>query len=314
MAQFATRGRREESKARASTQPGTPATSRLTVAKNRGNRRRAAPTASLWSRVPRPRAIANACGRVVRRSMTGLAAVGVLAVVVTGVWLGYRFVTTSPRFAITSIEVRGNQRLAADAIIAELPVHVGDNVFAANVDDITSRLRAEPWIASVDARRILPHTIVVEIRERVAAAVVELGGPYLVDAAGHPFKRAEHDTEIENLPWIDWVDRDAGRARFLRDPDGTAQTICDALAMLATWQADPDRPVVTRVHVDAHGSITLDSATTTIQLGALGPTLPSRIHTFDAAWADLSDDERARARAVHLDVRPDHLTVAFAKD
>ncbi|HEV7555703.1 MAG TPA: FtsQ-type POTRA domain-containing protein [Kofleriaceae bacterium] len=246
--------------------------------------------------------------------MTGIIAVGVVAVVVVGVWLGYRFVTTSSRFAITSIEVRGNHRLATDAIVAELPVHVGDNVFAANVDDITSRLRGEPWIASVDARRILPHTIVIEIRERVAAAVVELGGPYLVDVAGHPFKRAEHDAEIENLPWIDWTDRDAGRVRFLRDPDATAQTICDALATLATWQADPARPAITRVHIDAHGAITLDSATTTIQLGVLGPSLPSRIHTFDAAWADLGDDERARARAVHLDVRPDHLTVAFAKD
>jgi len=38
------------------------------------------------------------------------------------------------------------------------------------------------------------------------------------------------------------------------------------------------------------------------------------MHTFDAAWAGLSDAERARARSIHLDARPDHVTVAFVKD
>ena len=35
---------------------------------------------------------------------------------------------------------------------------------------------------------------------------------------------------------------------------------------------------------------------------------------FDAAWAGLSDAERARTRAIHLGARPDHVTVAFASD
>jgi hypothetical protein len=38
------------------------------------------------------------------------------------------------------------------------------------------------------------------------------------------------------------------------------------------------------------------------------------MHRFDTAWAGLSEDERHRARAIHLDARPDHVTVAFAKD
>jgi hypothetical protein len=39
--------------------------------------------------------------------------------------------------------------------------------------------------------------------------------------------------------------------------------------------------------------------------------LAARIHTFDVAWAQLDDSERARARAIHLDPRLDHVTVAF---
>jgi hypothetical protein len=38
------------------------------------------------------------------------------------------------------------------------------------------------------------------------------------------------------------------------------------------------------------------------------------MHTFDLAWAELSDAERQRTRAIHLDARTDHVTVAFAQD
>jgi len=39
--------------------------------------------------------------------------------------------------------------------------------------------------------------------------------------------------------------------------------------------------------------------------------LAARMHTFDVAWAQLDDSERDRARAIHLDPRLDHVTVAF---
>jgi hypothetical protein len=88
-----------------------------------------------------------------------------------------------------------------------------------------------------------------------------------------------------------------------------------AIAAFDGWRA-PDRPAIGEVHVDPHGQVTLHTydQATAIQLGALGPELDARMHTFDAAWAGLSEPERVRARAIHLDARPDHVTVAFAKD
>ena len=56
--------------ARPSPEPKVPAASRLTV-KSRKNRKK---PSSMWSRMPRPRAIADACGRAARRSLPGLAA------------------------------------------------------------------------------------------------------------------------------------------------------------------------------------------------------------------------------------------------
>src|SRR5436190_4716348 len=74
-----------------------PPSSRLTL-RGRKNRRRPAP---LWSRVPPPRTIADACGRALRRSLPAAIAAFALLGVGAGLWLGYRFVTTSSRYAIT---------------------------------------------------------------------------------------------------------------------------------------------------------------------------------------------------------------------
>jgi len=261
--------------------------------------------------MPRPRAIADGCGRAVRRALPGLAATAAITLVGSGIWLGYRFITTSERFAITSIEIHGESHLTEDQVRAALPVQVGDNVFATNLDRITGELRRAPWIASATAHRMLPDTLVVEIREHAAAAIVDLGALYLVDTSGHPFKRAQLDAgDGAGLPVITGLPRTA----YEQDPTGTAATVTGALATLAAWTGDSSRPAIGEVHIDPHSSITLrtyDHATA-IELGPLGTELTARMRTFDAAWTELTDAERTRATFIHLDARADQVTVALA--
>ncbi len=285
-----------------------PASSRLTV-KARPNRRR---QGSLWSRLPKPALIADSCGRALRRSLPALAGLAVLGAVGGTAWAGYRFVTTSPRFAIDEIAVHGNHRLTADQVRAALPVHVGDNVFATNLEAIARGLRGNPWVADVEVRRILPHALVVDVREHEPVAIADLGGLYLVDAAGFPFKRAAIDADDgAGLPIITGLDR----ASYLADRAGTATLVTHALAALAAWRSEGQRPAIGEVHVDPHGALTLHTydQATSIQLGALDAGLAARMQTFDAAWSELTDAERARTRAIHLDSRPDHVIVAFSQ-
>lgn len=267
------------------------------------------PSTPLWARLPKPAMIVNGCGRALRRSLPAMVGLVVVGAVGGTAWAGYRFVTTSPRFAITAIEVHGNHHVDPDQVRAALPIAVGDNVFAANVDSLTRGLTSNPWIADASAHRILPHTLVIDIREHEAAAVAELGGLYLVDASGHPFKRVADDGVGAGLPIVTGLDR----AAYLADPAATARTIASALGALAMWKS-ADRPTVGEVHVDLHGALTLHTydTATAIQLGSIDAALAARIHTFDVAWAQLADAERARARAIHLDPRLDHVTVAFS--
>jgi len=311
-----------------------PSASRLTLRRPR-NRRRAG---SVWAQLPRPAALADACGRLVRRSLPAAAALAALAMLGSALWAGHRWLTRSPRFAITEIAVQGARHVDPAALRARLPLRIGDNAFA----DLSTAARAagaDPWIAAVEVRRILPHTIVVELREHTAAAVAALGDDelYLVDAGGRPFKRAALDAgDADGLPILTGL----SRAAFTADPAAAEATLAAAIAMVERWRApapggadpaDPDgsageaaasagpgihRPAIGEVHVDLHGAATLHTydPAIAIQLGALVGDAGPRLRAFDAAWASLSDAERARTRAIHLGARPDHVTVAFATE
>jgi len=306
----------DRSRRRSSRDEGAvPSESRLTLERARRNRRRTPP---LRERLPElreaPGHLADACGRALRRAAPAMLLVAVAGAVGTAGWAGYRFVTTSPRFAIEAIEVAGATTLGPDGIRDRIPVALGDNLFLADLDAVESALEREPWIAEATARRELPRTLVIEVRERRAAALVDLDGLYLADAEGHVFKRARLESEGKGLPVITGIGRDA----YATDPDGAAERIRLGLETLAAWAESKGRPAVGEIRVDGrHGTTlyTFDDAVA-IRLGeAAGERLLARLDTFDAAWAALSPQERQQARAIHLDhdTRPDHVTVAFTR-
>lgn len=295
------RGERREPEA-----PAPPSSSRLTV--RRRNRRRGP---GLWERVPGPRQVVDACGRAIRRGVPAIVATLAITGLGSGLWLGYRFVTTSDRFAIEQIEVRGTDRLSVDQVRATLPIAIGDNLFTSDLGEVTRALHAEPWIASAEARRRLPDTVIVEIREHQPAVAIalptEVGNElYLGDAAGRPFKRAG-EGERSDLPLVTGL----ARADYTRDPDGTARRVVAALDVLRQWHLG-DRLPIGELRFDPHGGIALIARepALAIELGLPGDMSP-RLRSFDAVWNELGTDERTRVSTIHLGTRLDHVTVSF---
>ncbi|HVV82807.1 MAG TPA: FtsQ-type POTRA domain-containing protein [Kofleriaceae bacterium] len=289
-----------------------PRSSRIVL---RPNKRRPSP---FITRLPRPRAVVEACGRALRRSAPSMLALVAVGAVGGGVWGVHRWATTSPRFAVATIAVHGSHVLTDDQVRDLLPFHAGDNVFSVDTDAAERVLAAEPWVARARVRRHLPRSVTVEIVERTPAAVVSADGLYLVDAAGRPFKRAELDRgEGEGLPVISGVPRPL----FTSAPDEAADRIKHALEVVGAWSDagagdGAARPAIGEVRVDQHGATlyTFDDAVAVRVGDAAGPELATRLRRFDAAWAALSPDERRRARAVHVesDTRSDLVTVSFA--
>ena len=276
----------------------------------RRNKRRPSP---FITRLPRPRAVVEACGRALRRSAPPLLALAAVGAVVGGVYGAHHFLTHSPRFAVATITVRGSHVLTADEVRDLLPFQVGDNVFSVDSGAAERALLAEPWVAGANVRRQLPRTVVIEVTERTPAAVVAADGLYLVDAGGRPFKRAdvEHG-EGEGLPVLSGVPR----PMFTTAPEQAAARVRRGLEVLGAWTDGGARPPIGEVRLDHHGATlyTYDDAVAVRVGDAAGLMLTDRLRRFDAAWAALSPDERLRARAIHVDddTRGDLVTVSFA--
>lgn len=269
----------------------------------------------LSARLPDRGQVRALFGRAGRAALPGLLTLAGLAAIAGAGLFGYRWLTSSPRFALAGLEVRGARELTTADVAAALGPAMGENLFQLPLDQIEQRLRAQPWIADVSVSRRLPDHLVVEIDEHRAAALVDLDGLYLVDASGHPFKRADLARgEAVGLPVVTGIGRDSYRRRT-----GEAEErIRAALAAAGAYAADPGRPPLGEVHRDPDRGMTLFTRRPVIAIHLGRPDGPAelrrRLALFDAAWAALGPDERAALSAVHLDRdgAPVRATVAFA--
>lgn len=300
------RSSRGAAQRRAVEPPRIPRESRLVL---RPNRKRTSP---LVARLPRPREAVDACGRALRRSAPALVTIAALSLIASGLAFGHRFLTTSTRFAVSEVEVRGSTVLTPDEVRAVLPIKRGDNIFEAKTGAAERALLALPWVAGADVRRELPQRIVVELRERTPAAVVSADELYLVDAAGRPFKRvAVERGEGTGLPIVSGVPR----GLYEQAPEAAAARVRRGLDVLAAWTAASARPAAGEVSVESAGTtvFTYDTAVAVRVGDAEGDALAARLARFDATWNALSPEERERARAIHVDneTRTDLVTVSF---
>jgi cell division protein FtsQ len=171
-----------------------------------------------------------------------------------------RHVVASPRFAVRDVRVTFSvtadadaaARVSADEVRELAGVELGDQLLAVDADAIAKQLATHPWIASARVRRELPSVLAIEITERRAAASALLGALYLLDADGRPFKRATFE-EADGLPVITGVTREQ-YAALRRASEAVFR---EAIALVATYGADPGRPKLSEVHVDSRQGFSL---------------------------------------------------------
>jgi cell division protein FtsQ len=244
-----------------------------------------------------------------RATRVALAAGAVLLAGLAGV-AAWRWVTHAPALAIAEIRFVGIARATPDELAALSPVRPGDNVLLADVRAMERALARHPWVRTADVRRRLPRTLEVQVVERRAVAVVELGGLYLVDRGAEPFKRAEPGDGLD-LPVVTGLDRDD----FVERRGDVQPVLAGALALLESYAASPlaaEAPV-SEIHVDLESGITLyvGEEGTQVRLGS--GDLPQKLERLRQTLAALGATGR-KADVVHLDnrARPSWVTVRVA--
>jgi cell division protein FtsQ len=248
----------------------------------------------------------------VSRMLAGMRAVvgvGLVAACSIGVaWAARRHVTSSPRFAVAHVEVAGNERRAADAIVAESGIAPGANVFVVDLDAARARLLADPWIADATLARRLPATVLVQVTERKAAALLVMGGDTLLATAdGQPFKRLEAGDPVD-LPVVTGLAGDA----FASDAEGARRTVRRAIDVAAEYERGSlaKRSPLEEVHVDGNGAYSLVVGRSGMQLVLGAPPFRRKLDQATRVVAEL-DKRGGRAEAILLDneARPERVVV-----
>jgi cell division protein FtsQ len=171
------------------------------------------------------------------------------------VWGLVRYTRTSPRFGIKVVHVQGNVHRSPEDIARAGRIAPEHNIFTTDLEAAQGRLLGDPWIERVSLRRKLPGTVIVDVVEREAHAMVALGPDlYLVTRQGELFKKYEPGDPYD-LPVVSGI-----RAEDVaQDRAGAVALIRRALDVVTDYEhtAAAKTHAVQEAHLEDDGGIVL---------------------------------------------------------
>lgn len=142
-----------------------------------------------------------------------LMANGVVAgLLVSAGWRIYHEATTTEQLALKRVEIDGTNRASAEALRHRLQPYIGRNLLDLDLQAMIADAARDPWLAEVSARRILPHTVRVTVRERTPCAIAMIGGvAHVVDETGYVVgpSGSGFPDDLPVLTGLDGLDEDA---------------------------------------------------------------------------------------------------------
>ncbi len=242
-------------------------------------------------------------------------AVGFVVGLVWGSRWAMRHVIDSPRFSLVEVQVAGTQHILRQEVLQLAAVAAGDRLLAIDTDAVAAQVATHPWAASVRVGRRLPGALTIDITERNATGVVALGGLYLLDASGRPFKRATM-AETEGFVVITGLER----SQYVDMRDATEAAFREAQSIVTEYQSAPARPALSEVNIDMRFGFTLflfeGGAEIRLGRGDLHKKLAALDQIFEAVRMGGSSDIRT-VRIVHLDAADldkGRVTVKFSSE
>ena len=147
-------------------------------------------------------------------------------------WQGYRWATSASAFQVTRFQVTGNAHVGEAELLRRSGLATGDNVFRADLAKAARGIETHPWVVSARLERKLPDGIAVDVLEHRPAALVQLGGLYVLDDQGRVFKRAAPDDQLD-LPLVTGLSRSDWEERR---PEQKLRLLT-ALQLIDAWKA-----------------------------------------------------------------------------
>ncbi len=139
-------------------------------------------------------------GRTIKKVADAIAKLALFLGFVYATYYGYRFLTSSPQFAIKEISITGNHIASKEQLLEKAGQLAGSNIFALNLSQLSKKIGEHPWVRSVSVERRLPQSIRITIVERTPYARIQMDKLYVLDNFGVLLSLA--GPEHSNLPTI----------------------------------------------------------------------------------------------------------------
>ena len=133
--------------------------------------------------------------------------VGAAAAVVAVVIVSAHWALTSPRFAVTAVEVRGASRVPPQRILEVSGIVHGANLWRINPEHVRARLEELPEIRRADVVRELPNRVSIVVEERRPFTLVHAGRLHWLDEEGRVLGEESHAVAPE-VPVISGLSED----------------------------------------------------------------------------------------------------------
>ncbi|MBN2645494.1 MAG: FtsQ-type POTRA domain-containing protein [Desulfuromonadaceae bacterium] len=165
--------------------------------------------------------------KVLSRLFRGLLMVVCAVLLTAGVVLLVHLLSVSEHFRVDQIRVEGNHHLSQDEVIALSDIRQGTRTFDLNLELIGQKLAETDWIAAASVERQLPRGIVIRIRERQVAYILNLDFLYYVDQDGTIFKVLQQGDGLD-YPLVSGLSRE----QLLEQPEPSRQWLQQVAALL----------------------------------------------------------------------------------
>lgn len=241
-----------------------------------------------------------------------LAGVALFLGVAGGVALGlYRYVSSSPRFALQKLVVSGGKQRTERDVSRITGVEVGRNVFSIDLEETRKKLLQDPWVERAEVRRKLPGTLSVDLVERVPVAVVVLSGQlYLASSEGDVMKRIEPGDPSDFVV----ITGIGGEGDLVRDPVGVKNLVKKAEDLASDYDrlGPASRFPLAEVHVGEDGSFSLVVGKDPVVLSLGRAPFRTKLERASRVLSEV-DRRKAHASIVFLDneAHPERVVARF---
>lgn len=132
-------------------------------------------------------------------------ALAVIALMAFGANAGYEAAVDRGYFEVKRIEVTGLSVVSEESVKELIGPVIGRNTFDLDLKKAGGRIKAHPWIKTVEMRRELPSALAVRVVERRPVGVADLGEHWLVDEDGVLLREVE-EGKVWGLPVLKGLD------------------------------------------------------------------------------------------------------------